>query len=272
MVIALNPLSSTSLLASLGTLGVFLVMFAETGLLIGFFLPGDSLLFTAGLLCTGTVSHAAHLSLPLVILAAAGGALLGAQTGFYIGRAGGRPLLQRSQNPYLRTGAHGPGGCWTGTATGKAIVLARFIPVVRTVLNPLAGALDVPTRTFTIWQVVGGLVWSAGVTLAGYTLGSAIPGIDTYLLPAIAVIVRALADPDRHGDLPHPVRDPPRCRGRAAGRPGRREQRGTGPGHRAAQPVVRRPSWPGDHRPGAAAGHLRVSRGELPASPAGIPR
>jgi membrane-associated protein len=189
MLAALNPLSSTSLLTSLGTLGVFLVMFAETGLLIGFFLPGDSLLFTAGLLCTGTVSHAAHLSLPLVILAAAGGALLGAQTGFYIGRAGGRPLLQRSRNPYLRTGVERAGRLLDRYGQGKAIVLARFIPVVRTVLNPLAGALDVPTRTFTIWQVVGGLLWSVGVTLAGYTLGSAIPGIDTYLLPAIAVIV-----------------------------------------------------------------------------------
>ena len=189
MLAALNPLSSTSLLTSLGTLGVFLVMFAETGLLIGFFLPGDSLLFTAGLLCTGTVSHAAHLSLPLVILAAAGGALLGAQTGFYIGRAGGRPLLQRSQSPYLRTGVERAGRLLDRYGHRKAIVLARFIPVVRTVLNPLAGALDVPARTFTIWQVVGGLVWSAGVTLAGYTLGSAIPGIDTYLLPAIAVIV-----------------------------------------------------------------------------------
>ena len=189
MVTALNPLSSTSLLASLGTLGVFLVMFAETGLLIGFFLPGDSLLFTAGLLCTGTVSHAAHLSLPLVILAAAGGALLGAQTGFYIGRAGGRPLLQHSRNAYLRTGAQRAGRLLDRYGHGKAIVLGRFIPVVRTVLNPLAGALGVPTRTFTIWQVVGGLVWSAGVTLAGYTLGSAIPGIDTYLLPAIAVII-----------------------------------------------------------------------------------
>jgi membrane-associated protein len=72
---------------------------------------------------------------------------------------------------------------------GKAIVLARFIPVVRTVLNPMAGALEVPTRTFTIWQVAGGLIWSIGVTLAGYALGSTIPGIDTYLLPVIAVIV-----------------------------------------------------------------------------------
>ena len=71
----------------------------------------------------------------------------------------------------------------------KAILLARFIPVVRTVLNPLAGILAVPTRVFTLWQVVGGLVWSVGVTFAGYGLGASIPGIDKYLLPAVAVIV-----------------------------------------------------------------------------------
>jgi membrane-associated protein len=186
---ALNPLSSTSLLASLGAFGVFLVLFAETGLLIGFFLPGDSLLFTAGLLCTSTAGHPARLSLPLVLLAAAGGALLGAQTGFYIGRAGGQPLLRRSRNKYLRTGAERAERLLSRYGYGKAIVLARFIPVVRTVVNPLAGAFAVSTRTFTCWQVVGGLVWSVGVTLAGYTLGSAIPSIDTYLLPVIAVIV-----------------------------------------------------------------------------------
>jgi len=71
----------------------------------------------------------------------------------------------------------------------KAIVLARFIPVVRTVVNPMAGSLSVSTRTFTVWQVAGGLVWSIGVTVAGYVLGSSIPGIDTYLLPIVAVIV-----------------------------------------------------------------------------------
>ena len=72
---------------------------------------------------------------------------------------------------------------------GKAIVLARFIPVVRTVLNPLAGVLEVPARTFLLWQTVGGLVWSIGVTMAGYALGSSIPNIDKYLLPIIALIV-----------------------------------------------------------------------------------
>jgi membrane-associated protein len=255
MVTALNPLSTTSLLASLGTLGVFLAMFAETGLLIGFFLPGDSLLFTAGLLCTGTVPHAAHLSLPLVILAAAGGALLGAQTGFYIGRAGGRPLLRRARNPYLRTGAERSARLLDRYGYGKAIVLARFIPVVRTVLNPLAGALDVPTRTFTIWQVAGGLVWSAGVTLAGYTLGSAIPGIDTYLLPAIAVIVLLSL-------IPIGVEI---YRTRSATR------RDAAPARDDGQPDAGH-HGPGEQRPRAAAEHVRVSRGELPASPPRLPR
>ncbi len=186
---ALNPLSSSSLLGSLGALGVLLVLFAETGLLVGFFLPGDSLLFTAGLLCTTSSAHQVHLSLPVVILAAIGGALLGAQTGYYIGRAGGRPLLDRSRRPALHRGAERGEELLKRYGYGKAIVLARFIPVVRTVLNPLAGALQVPVRTFTAWQVVGGVIWSAGVTLAGYALGATIPGIDTYLLPIIAVIV-----------------------------------------------------------------------------------
>ncbi len=187
--LALNPLSSTSLLASLGALGVFLALFAETGLLIGFFLPGDSLLFTAGVLCAGSASSRVHLSLPLVLLAAAGGALLGAQTGFVIGRQGGKPWLNRSNNRFLRRGAERSQELLSRYGYGKAIVLARFIPVVRTVLNPMVGALDVPTRTFTIWQVAGGLVWSVGVTLTGYALGSTISSVDKYLLPIIAVIV-----------------------------------------------------------------------------------
>ncbi len=187
--IALNPLSSTSLLASLGALGVFVALFAETGLLIGFFLPGDSLLFTAGLLCAGSSTSKTHLSLPLVLLAAAGGALIGAQTGFVIGRKGGRPLLERSSNRFLRKGAERSQHLLSRYGYRKAIVLARFIPFVRTVLNPMVGALDMPARAFTIWQVVGGLLWSVGVTMLGYGLGSTISNVEAYLLPIIAVIV-----------------------------------------------------------------------------------
>jgi membrane-associated protein len=186
---AINPLDSSSLLASFGAIGLFVVLFAETGLLIGFFLPGDSLLFTAGLLCTTAATNKIHLSLPAILLAAALGALLGAQTGYWIGRRGGRSLLARTRNAHLQRGAARAEELLSRYGYGKAIVLARFIPVVRTVLNPLAGVLEVPARIFTFWQVTGGLAWSIGITIAGYALGSTIPGVDQYLLPAVALIV-----------------------------------------------------------------------------------
>jgi membrane-associated protein len=187
-VLALNPLSATDLLASFGILGVLVVLFAETGLLIGFFLPGDSLLFTAGLLCaTGT--GALRLSLPWVLLAAAAGALLGAQVGYLIGRRAGQALQSRADRPRLAAGLRRAEELFTRYGPAKAIVLARFIPVVRTMLNPLAGALHTPVRTFTLWQAVGGLLWTVGLVLAGYALGAFVPGVDAYLLPVIAVVV-----------------------------------------------------------------------------------
>ena len=188
-VLAFNPLSADGYLSSLGAFGVFLVLFAETGLLIGFFLPGDSLLFTAGLLCTTSSTNTVHLNLAEVLPAAVAGALLGAQAGFWLGQRGGRTLLSRSHNRHLQRGVARSEQILQRYGQGKAIVLGRFIPVVRTVLNPLAGILEVPTRTFLLWQSVGGLIWSVGVTLAGYGLGSSVPNIDKYLLPIIALIV-----------------------------------------------------------------------------------
>ena len=187
-VMALNPLDANSLLSSVGTFGLFVVIFAETGLLIGFFLPGDSLLFTAGILCTTRADRTLHLSLPIVLLAGVAGALLGAQVGYLIGRRAGPGLKSRS-SPRIRRGIDRAEEALHRYGPAKAIVLARFIPIVRTMLNPLAGALDVSARIFTPWQVIGGLGWSIGVTLAGYALGSRIPSIDRYLLPVVAVVV-----------------------------------------------------------------------------------
>lgn len=187
--LAVNVLDAHSLLAAFGVLGVGAVMFAETGLLIGFFLPGDSLLFTAGLLGTGSTATGVHLSLGPLLVAAAAGALAGAQCGYLLGRKAGGALLARSRSQRLHDGARRAEELLERYGYAKAIVLARFVPVVRTVLNPMAGALGVPVRTFTLWQVVGGLVWSAGLTLAGYALGSSIPNVDRYLLPLVALIV-----------------------------------------------------------------------------------
>lgn len=187
-VFALNPLDPNSVLASLGAFGVFAALFAETGLLIGFFLPGDSLLFTAGLLCATGTSNSVHLSLPWVLVAAVAGALGGAHTGFLIGQRLGTSMLARPDHPRLQTAISRAHEAVERYGPGKAIVLARFIPLVRTVLNPVAGTLGVSLRRFTLWQVLGGLVWSLGITLAGYGLGTQIPNIDHYVLPAVGLV------------------------------------------------------------------------------------
>jgi membrane-associated protein len=144
--LAVNVLDAQSLLSAFGVAGIAVVLFAETGLLIGFFLPGDSLLFTAGLLGTGTSSSGLHLSLPLVLLASALGALAGAQCGYLIGRQAGGPMLARTRSGRLKQGAEHAEELLARYGHAKAIVLARFVPVVRTVLNPMAGALHVPAR------------------------------------------------------------------------------------------------------------------------------
>ncbi|GAA5028855.1 DedA family protein [Streptomyces siamensis] len=187
--LAVNLLDAQSLLAAFGTLGIAVVLFAETGLLIGFFLPGDSLLFTAGLLCAGSATQPGHLSLPWVLVAAATGALAGAQTGYLLGRKAGPAFLARTKSRKLREGADRAGDILHRYGHAKAIVLARFLPIVRTVLNPLAGILAVPARTFALWQTLGGLLWTVGLVLAGYGLGASVPNVDRYLLPIIAVIV-----------------------------------------------------------------------------------
>jgi membrane-associated protein len=215
-----NLLDAGSVLSAYGWVGILIVMFAETGLLIGFFLPGDTLLFTAGLLCTsaGASAHT-KLSLPLVLFAAVFGALAGAQTGFVIGQRGGRALLARTSNKHLHKGLARAEEILAKYGHAKAIVIARFVPVVRTVLNPLAGAAGVPARTFAVWQVIGGTVWSVGLVLGGYLLGKSIPNVDKYLLPIVFVILVLSLIPiclellrarkEGKGDKPHPYPQSP---------------------------------------------------------------
>jgi membrane-associated protein len=160
-------------------------MFAETGLLIGIVLPGDSLLFTAGLLTTTT----AQLSLTWTLVLAPVGAVAGAQVGYLIGRRAGPTLIDRPGRPRLARAAERARHQLDSYGVGRAVVLARFVPAVRTVMNPLAGALRLDAKVFTAWQVIGGVVWTVGLVLAGHALGSRIPNIDKYLLPIIALIV-----------------------------------------------------------------------------------
>ena len=183
----MNPLDATSIIAATGLLGVFGVLVAETGLLIGFFLPGDSLLFAAGLFAAS--SGPSGLPLGWLLVTASAGAVVGAQLGYLIGRRGGPALLSRIHRPAVHRGVVRAGEVMQRYGPARAIILARFIPIVRTVMNPMAGVLAVPARVFVPAQIAGGLVWVVAVTMAGYWLGSKIPGIDTYLLPIIAVVV-----------------------------------------------------------------------------------
>jgi len=171
---------------TIGYLGVFAIIFAESGLLVGFFLPGDSLLFTAGFLAS---LNPPVFSLPVLLVGFFLAAVIGDSVGYAFGRRVGVKLFQRensllfNQKNILRAQAfyekHG----------GKAIVLARFIPIVRTFAPIVAGIGTMHYPRFLAFNLVGGLLWAVGVTLAGYFLGSAIPDIDRYLLPIVVLIV-----------------------------------------------------------------------------------
>lgn len=188
--LAVDPMSGSSLLSSYGALAVVVVTFAEAGLLvIGFFVPGDTLLFPAGVLCATGVGDGPHLTLWQVMLGAAAGSIVGTQLGYYLGRHGGRPALERIGSRRLKSVLARSEDLLSRYGRRKAIVIGRFVPMVRTVLGPVAGMLEVPVRTFTLWQVVGGLAWTQSMVLLGFWLGAAVPGIENYLLPLVAVVV-----------------------------------------------------------------------------------
>ncbi|MFF9817491.1 DedA family protein [Streptomyces sp. NPDC014006] len=188
--IAVNPTDSASVLAAFGALGVLVVIFAESGLLVfGFFLPGDTLLFPAGVLCADSSGNGARLELWQVLLCGAVGAVAGGQVGYLLGRHGGKALLARPSSKRLREGAGRAERFLARYGYGKALVLGRFVPMLRTVLHPVAGALDVPVRTFTLWQTVGGLLWTQSLVLAGYLLGTSVAHVEAYLIPTVAAVV-----------------------------------------------------------------------------------
>ncbi|WP_114257522.1 DedA family protein [Streptomyces sp. Go-475] len=163
-------------------------MAAPTASRLAVNLSAQSLLSTAGLLATGTAPGGLRLSLTPLLLVAAAGTLVGSQCGYLIGRRAGGALLDRSESARLHQGARSAEELPERYGHAKALVPARFVPVVRTVPNPMAGALRVPIRTFTVWQPAGGLVRSLGLILAGYALGSSVPNVDRYLLPIVALV------------------------------------------------------------------------------------
>lgn len=179
-----------SLIQAIGYAGIFTIIFAESGLLVGFFLPGDSLLFTAGFLAS---QH--FLDIKLLALGCFIAATSGDTVGYYIGHKFGRKLFSREDSflfhkHHLKTAEefykkHG----------GKTIILARFMPVVRTFAPIVAGIGSMKYATFITYNLAGGILWAVGLTFAGYYLGSAIPNVDKYLLPIVGTIIFASIAP-----------------------------------------------------------------------------
>lgn len=173
-----------SLIKTVGYLGLFGIVFAESGLLIGFFLPGDSLLFTAGFLASQGFLNIWFL-MPLIFI----GAVLGDNVGYAFGKKVGPMIFKREDSILFHKDhlerarifyeKHGP----------KALVLARFMPGIRTFAPILAGVGEMSYSKFFSYNLIGGFFWGAGMSWLGYWLGSAIPDIDKYLIPIIILII-----------------------------------------------------------------------------------
>ncbi|BDP44613.1 membrane protein (plasmid) [Deinococcus aetherius] len=172
------------LLLSVSYLGIFAIVFAESGLLLGFFLPGDSLLITAGILAQQGSLHLAG-----VMLAVALGAIIGDSTGYLIGRRFGPAVFSRPDSRLFRPEYVERTQAFFERYGGFSLILARFVPVVRTVAPTLAGVGRMSYSRFLIYNVVGGLLWALSVPLLGYWLGGLIPHLDRYILLVVGVAV-----------------------------------------------------------------------------------
>lgn len=174
--------------------GVLLVLFVQNAIILGIVLPGDTLLITAGLWAADTHGKHPHPNIVLLVVCAAIGALVGAQVGYELGRRVGAPLFQRPDSKlFKRHYVDRAEEIFQRYGQGKAVVIARFVPGVRTLMNPLAGILEMPARAFLFWQVAGGLIWAVGLTLVAYVVGQSIHNLDHYLIPiAVAVAVISL--------------------------------------------------------------------------------
>ncbi|MDQ5962277.1 MAG: rane-associated protein [Patescibacteria group bacterium] len=171
-------------LRTIGYVGISLIVFIESGLFFGFFLPGDSLLFSAGLLASQGVFHL-YVLIPIVVISA----VLGDSVGYWFGGFVGPKIFTKEDSLFFNKKhvvrahefyeKHGP----------KAIVLARFIPIVRTFVPIVAGVAKMQYSTFLKYNILGGIGWGVGVTVLGYWLGTKIPNIDTYLIPIVGAII-----------------------------------------------------------------------------------
>jgi len=172
------------LIKVVGLLGVWGIVFAESGLLVGFFLPGDSLLFTAGFLASQGFFHWESLWLGSIVAAIAGDSV-----GYWFGHKVGRKLFKKKESRLFKPEHLKRAEEFYEDHGKKTIVLARFLPIVRTFAPIVAGIGKMHYKTFVSYNVVGGILWAGGLSFLGFWLGNSIPDVDKYLLPIILVII-----------------------------------------------------------------------------------
>ena len=167
-----------------GYIGIFIIIFAECGVLLGIFLPGDSLLFTAGFLASQ-----GKLDLALLMLICFAGAVLGDNFGYAFGRRAGPAIFKKEDSFFFHKKHLERAARFYDAHGGKTIILARFMPIIRTFAPILAGVGRMNYRVFILYNLVGGALWAIGLTGLGYFLGSTIPGVDRYLFPIVLLII-----------------------------------------------------------------------------------
>lgn len=182
-----------SLVKTFGYLGVFSIVFLESGLLVGFFFPGDSLLFTAGFLASQ-----GFLDITILILGCFIFAVLGDTIGYSIGKNLGPRLFKKEDSLLFNKKHLETAQKFYDKHGGKTIILARFMPVVRAFAPVVAGAGTMDYKKFLTYNLIGGILWAIGITGAGYYLGSLIPDVDKYLLPIVGLIILASISPAIH--------------------------------------------------------------------------
>ncbi len=194
MNLAANLFDAHSIVGDLGLIGVLAIIFAETGLLVGLAFPGDSLLFIAGVAASGSgaaILGGASLNPVVLFIGAPIAAILGSQVGYWFGSTYGRKLFDRPDGRFFNHQRVVATEKWlTKYGTGKALVLSRFIPFVRTLINPLAGIVGIPVKKFLVWNITGAVIWTQLVLGAGFILGEKLKGsVDKYLLPIVGLII-----------------------------------------------------------------------------------
>jgi membrane-associated protein len=188
-----NLFDAHSIVTTLGLLGILAIIFAETGLLIGLFFPGDSLLFISGIAASTSAEKILGTKIPTVplLVLAPIVAILGSQLGYWFGEKFGRKYFDRPDGRIFNQKKVQATEKWLNKyGTGKALILARYVPFVRTLINPLAGVIQIPKRKFFFYNCIGAVIWTQSVIGLGIFLGDKISGsVDKYLLPIIGGII-----------------------------------------------------------------------------------